>query len=100
MLLDSRQWVDRQPPDHLRPAEDAVQLYQQLVLAAVREPGQRAAPTFDRLSRDGLDRLRAERRQQVSVERRTVVAQRRGLALAVLLDEAQPLGGGVREGRA
>src|SRR5664279_3084675 len=98
--FSARQRADRQPPDHLRPAEDPVPLDQELVLAAIREPGQRAPPALDRLSRDGLDRLCAERRQQVRVERRAVVVQRRGLALPVLLDEAQPLSRRVREGRA
>src|ERR1035438_9768585 len=89
MLLHARQRADRQPPDHLRPAEDPVQLDQELVLAAIREPGQRAPPALDRLSRDGLDRLCAERRQQVRVERRAVVAQRREAWLREVLDEAR-----------
>jgi hypothetical protein len=66
-----------------------VQLDQELVLAAIREPGQRAPPALDRLSRDGLDRLCAERRQQVRVERRAVVAQRREAWLREVLDEAR-----------
>jgi hypothetical protein len=61
----SSEWIDGQPPHNLGAREDAVQLDQQLVLAAIGEPGQRAPP-----------------------------------ALAVLLDESEPLSRCVGKGHA
>jgi hypothetical protein len=42
--------VDRQRPDRLRPAEDAMQLDQELVLGAVRQAGQRSTPQLSYFS--------------------------------------------------
>jgi len=67
MLLDSRERVDGYRPHHLRAAEDAVQLDQQLVLRAIRQADQRAAPGIDLLGGDLLERPFPERRQQVCV---------------------------------
>ncbi len=76
-----------------------MELDQQLVLRPVREAVQRPPPRLDLLDRDRLERPVAERRQQVRVQRRAVVAERRRLALAVLGDEAQPLLSRLRKGR-
>jgi hypothetical protein len=46
---------------------------------------------------DALDPQRAERRQQVAADDRAVVAERRGLALAVVLEPSQVLLAGVPE---
>ena len=97
MLLDARQRIDRHVPDDLGSPEDAVQLDQQLVLAAIGQTLQRPTPDLDLLGRDRLELSVAECRQQVRPQRRLVVDQRRRLALAVLSDEAQPLLGGLGE---
>ena len=62
-----------------------------LFLLQVRQARQPAAPRVDLLGGDRLERQGAERQQQVSLQRRSVVEQRRRLPRPILLDEPQPL---------
>jgi hypothetical protein len=100
MLLDSCEWIDVQPPHDLGAAEDAMQLDQQLVLAAIGEPGQRAPPaSISSALVASIGRSpKGASRWAFSAER--YIAQRRGLPLEVLLDESEPLRGSVGEAHA
>ena len=88
--LDVGHRVARQPKTRARPAEDAVEDRQELVLRSRRDR-QRRAPRLDRLRGDVLERQVAEGRAAGAPRLSAVVAQRRRLARAVVLDVAQPL---------
>ena len=80
-----------EPVELHRAPEDRVHQDEQVVLGLVRELALLAgarhprAPALDLLDGDVLERHVAEDRQQVDLDRVSVVAERRGLATAVLL---------------
>jgi len=76
--------------DAARTHEDAVEHRQQLDLGAVAHP-QRRLPGLDPVCRHVLEPQRAERRHQVRPDARAILDQRRGLAVEVVLQVAQPL---------
>ena len=88
--------VQPQAIELARPLEDAVHQNERL-RARARRPGDTREPALDHRRRDRLDRLLAEDRKQLRAHERAVARDRRGLALAVVLDVAQPLGGRVGE---
>jgi transposase InsO family protein len=96
VAFDRSHWVHRQAPHVL----SALHHDEQLVLRPVRQSAQRAAPAVDRGRRDLLEPRRAESGQQMRAQVRAVVAQRRGLAAAVVLGIAHELGGRIGERRA
>ena len=79
----------------LRPAHDPAHHDEELVLRSARQAGKRVTPCIDRLSRDRLERLAAECGEEVGVEVGAVVADRRGLAAAVLLAVTDVLDRGI-----
>lgn len=98
-LFDVDHRVGRQPMEATRPGHDAVQDREQLDLGPVAHP-QGALPRLDALRGHVLEPQRAEGRQQVRPDDRAVVAERRRLAVQIVLDVPQVLVAGIGEGDA
>src|SRR5439155_16665271 len=97
-LLDIGDRVDVEAVDLARSLEDAVHEHERLRSRAGRLI-QAGEPPFDHRRRDALERLIAERREKRRANDDAVALDGGRLALAVVLDVAQPLGGRIRERR-
>jgi hypothetical protein len=105
--LDLRDRVERQTPYVAGAAEYAMEDDDDLVARARRQrpiaptpPRYLGEPRLDRDGRDVLEATLTERRQQMRLQDRLVVEQRRAFAPSVMLDVAEVLGGGIGNRRA
>jgi hypothetical protein len=96
-FLDVGHRVDREPVDPPRPRHDPVEHREELDLGPVAR-SERALPGLDPIRGHVLKAQRPERGQQVRANHRPVIAERRRLAVQVVLDVAEVLGAGAREG--